>query len=215
VQTFQTKPTDAELAGLLDPERRSIQLRVEDTPERLIVHPRGYPMWIVVASLSLPVGAIATWLVHDLVRDIKDSIALAVLPLSVIVAALFSGFIWLINCGVIRHGSFFILDKNQRTLTLPRLGVSLPGDQLEQFVEVHIWDSQEKGWGSEREWLRELSVIVRTDGGGYIRYPVITSSGGDVSRWAKHLAEFFGVDRRLLKSNWWERGRLNEMREAD
>ena len=75
VQTFQTKPTDAELAGLLDPERRSIQLRVEDTPERLIVHPRGYPMWIVIASLSLPVGTITAWLVYDLARGMSDSFA--------------------------------------------------------------------------------------------------------------------------------------------
>jgi len=137
------------------------------------------------------------------------------LPLSVIVATFLSWFIWLINCGVIRHGSFLILDKDQRTLTHPRLGVSIPSDQIEQFVEVHNWDSQQKGWGSEREWLRELSVLIRSDSGGFVRYPVIISSGGDVSRWAKYLAEFFGVDRRLLKLNWWERRRLNEKREAD
>jgi hypothetical protein len=93
--------------------------------------------------------------------------------------------------------------------------VSIPSDQIEQFVEVHNWDSQQKGWGSEREWLRELSVLIRSDSGGFVRYPVIISSGGDVSRWAKYLAEFFGVDRRLLKLNWWERRRLNEKREAD
>jgi hypothetical protein len=123
-------------------------------------------------------------------------------------------FRWM-NRTITDRGDFVVLDRSKRTLTLPRLQLCIAGDRIQELIEVHAWHTRGDRSESSSEWLRELSVLVRSDSGGFVRYPVITSSGGDVSRWAKYLAEFFGVDRRLLKLNWWARGRLNEKREAD
>jgi hypothetical protein len=60
------------------------------------------------------------------------------------------------------------------------------------------WDPR----GESREWLGELSVLATTDHGEIARYPVITCMRiSAVTRIAMTLADFFGVERRLLKVN--------------
>src|SRR5262249_13384383 len=103
----------------------------------------------------------------------------------------------------------FVFDKAQRTLTLPRSGVHLQHDQIQAFVEVHAWHTVRYDDGLSSEWLAELSVLVRTGNGEIARYPVIACQRtGAVRRLGESLAEFLGVERRVLTLNWRTRRRL-------
>jgi hypothetical protein len=64
MQVFDAELTDARLAGLLDPKGRSISVGVDDTPERLVAHPRGFPLWFVVVCAVIPVGIFTGYLVN-------------------------------------------------------------------------------------------------------------------------------------------------------
>src|SRR5262249_49707403 len=108
-----------------------------------------------------------------------------------------------------KRGDFFILDKVRRTLALPRSGLQLPHGQIQGFVEVHAWHTVRHEEGPSGEWLAELSVLVRTGNGVIARYAVIACQRtGAVRRLGEALAEFFGVERRVLTLNWATRRRL-------
>jgi hypothetical protein len=61
--------------------------------------------------------------------------------------------------------------------------------------------------------LAELSVLVHSGSGEFARYPLVACQRtGAVSRLGKSLAEFFGVERRVLTLNWKTRRRLQAER---
>jgi hypothetical protein len=103
------------------------------------------------------------------------------------------------NQEITSHGDFLTLDRVHKQLILPRFKLSISGKDIREFIEVHGWHTEKDQSGPSSEWLRELSVLVQSDEGGFFRYPVITSGGGNVSRWARELAEFFGVKLRVIK----------------
>jgi hypothetical protein len=206
---FDIEPTDSELAKFLDPEGRSVSVRVEDTAERLIAQPRGFPLWFVMICLAIPLGGYAGIMVYEVVQRKLDPLHLVGVPLACgAVGFFFALFRWM-NRGQVSKGDFFVLDKDLKILTLPRRGLQIRDDQIRCFVEVHanyvVWRDREEA----REWLSELSVLVNTDHGEIARYPVITCMRIRlVTRIAITLADFFGVERRLLKVNEKTRKRL-------
>src|SRR5262249_33422737 len=62
MQVFDAELTDARLARLVDPGGRSVSVEVEDTPERLVARPRGFPLWFVTVCVVIPVGILTGYL---------------------------------------------------------------------------------------------------------------------------------------------------------
>src|SRR5262249_4487240 len=84
---------------------------------------------------------------------------------------------------------------------------------IQGFVEVHAWYTVRDEEGTSSEWLAELSVLVRTGNGEIARFPVIACQRtGAVRRLGESLAEFFGVERRVLTLDWRTRRRLKAER---
>ena len=78
---------------------------------------------------------------------------------------------------------------------------------------MHAWHTVRDEEGPSSEWLAELSVLARTGNGEIARYPVIACQRtGAVRRLGESLAEFFGVERRVLTLNWRARRRLKAER---
>ncbi len=210
MQVFDIEPTDSELAVLLDPEGRSLSVRFEDTPERLVAHPRGIPIWFVTTCLAIPLAAYAGILVYEAVQQQLRLLHFLGVPLGCgAVVFMFAFFRWM-NQEQVSKGDFFILDKDRKILTLPRRGIQVRDGQVRGFVVVNAWhtvwlDRRE----SSSEWLGELSVLASTDHDKIARYPVITCMRiRAVTRIALALADFFGVERRFLKVNEKTRRRL-------
>jgi hypothetical protein len=123
------------------------------------------------------------------------------------------GLVWGMNREQVKRGDFFVLDKVQRALALPRRGLRLQHGQIQGFVEVHAWHTVRDAEGLSSEWLAELSVLVRTGTGESARYPVIACQRtGAVRRLGESLARFFGVERRVLTLNWRARRSLQAER---
>lgn len=201
--TFTTPPTDEELRSFADPQGASEYVHVEDIGTTLTARPRPVPMWFVWGSLLLPTLAVYTGLVYEDGLNDPDPVfrlfwhVMAFgTPLLVVVFGLILG--WLFRSRI-RHDDFFTLDRAAGTLTLPRAGVTLRGEQVVELVEVHAthWVRDSEGWSGIR--IRELSVIVRGSEGAFARYPVVAAGHAKpVSRVAAELSEFFGVPRRSL-----------------
>jgi hypothetical protein len=214
MQVFDAELTEAQLAVLLDPAGRSVSVQVEDTPERLVAHPRGFPLWFVTVCAVIPVGILTGYLVNQALQQGLHPLEVLGLASGFLAAPSLIGLVWWMNRKLIKKGDFLVLDKTKRTLTLPRNGLHLQDGQIRGFVQVHAWhtehDAQE---GIFSEWLAELSVLVRTGRGDAVRYSVVACMRtGAVTRLGESLAEFFGVERRLLKLNWRTRRRLKAER---
>jgi hypothetical protein len=213
MQVFDAELTDARLAGLLDPKGRSISVRVDDTPERLVAHPRGIPLWFVTACVVIPVGLLTAYLANKALQAGLRPFDVLGLAAGYLAAPTLIGLVWWMNREQVMRGDFFVLDKVQRALALPRSGARLQHGQIQGFVEVHAWHTVRDQEGPSSEWLAELSVLVRAGNGEIARYPVIACQRtGAVRRLGESLAEFFGVERRVLTLNWRTRRRLKAER---
>jgi hypothetical protein len=155
MQVFDIEPTDSELAVLLDPEGRSVSVRVEDTPERLVAHPRGFPLWFVMGSIAIPLGAYAGILVYEAVQQQLRPLHFVGVPLGCGAVIFFFALLRWMNRGQVSKGDFFVLDKDRKILILPRCGIQIRDGQIRGFVEVHanytVWEDREEA----REWLGE------------------------------------------------------------
>jgi hypothetical protein len=209
MQVFDAELTDARLALLVDPWGRSVSVQLEDTPERLVAHPRGIPLWFVTACVVIPVGILTGYLAHKALQAGLRPFDVLGLAAGYLAAPTLIGLVWWMNREQVKRGDFFVLDKVERTLALPRSGLHLQRGQIQGFVEVHAWHTVRYEEGPSSEWLAELSVLVRTGNGETARYPVIACQRtGDVRPLGESLAEFFGVERRVLTLNWKTRRRL-------
>src|SRR5712692_1538701 len=199
MQIFDTDLTDSQLAQLVDPAGRSVSVQVEDAPERLVARPRGIPLWFVTACVVIPVGLLTAYLAHRALQAGPRPFDVLGLAAGFLAAPTLIGLVWWMNQEEVKRGDFFVLDKVQRTLALPRSGLHLQPGQIQAFVEVHAWHTVRDEEGSSSEWLAELSVLVPTGNGEIARYPVIACQRtGAVRRLCESLAEFFGVERRVL-----------------
>jgi hypothetical protein len=213
MQVSDADLTEARLARLLDPEGRSVSVQAEDTPEQLVAHPRGFPLWFVTACVTVPVGLLTAFLVNKAFQQGLHPLEVLGLASGYLAAPTLIGLVWWMNRAQVKSGDFFILDKVQRTLALPRCRLHLQHGQIQSFIEVRAWHTVRYEEGPSSEWLAELSVLVRTGNGEIVRYPVIACQRtGTVSRLGESLAEFFGVERRVLTLNWRTRTRLKAER---
>jgi hypothetical protein len=213
MHVFDAELTDARLAGLVDPAGRSVSVRVEDTPERLVVRPRGFPLWFVTVCVMIPVSILTGYMATKAFQAGLHPFDVLGLAAGYLAAATLIGLVWRMNREQLKRGDFFVLDKVQRSLALPRSGVHLPHGQIGGFVEVHAWHTVRDEEGSSSEWLVELSVLAHTGNGEIARYPVIACQRtGAVRKLGESLAQFFGVERRALTLNRRTRRRLKAER---
>jgi hypothetical protein len=200
---------DARLAQLVNPGGRSVSVQVEETPERIVAHPRGFPLWFVTVSAMIPVSILTGYLATKAFQGGLHTFDVLGLAAGYLAVPTLIGLVWWMNREQVKRGDFFVLDKAQRTLALPRSGLHLPHGQIQGFVEVHAWHTVRDEEGPSSEWLAELTVLVRIGNGEIARYPVIACQRtGAVRRLGESLAEFFGVERRVLTLNWTTRRRL-------
>ena len=213
MQLFDAELTDARLAQLVDPGGRSVSVQVEDTPERLVAHPRGIPLWFVTVCVVIPVGLLTGYLANKAFQGGFHPFDVFGLTAGYLAAPALIGLVWWMNQEQLKRGDFFVLDKAQRTLVLPRRDLHLQHGQIQGFAEVRAWHTVRDEEGPSSEWLAELTVLVRFGNGEIGRYPVIACQRtGAVRRLGESLAQFFGVERRALRLNWRTRRRLKAER---
>ena len=213
MQVFDAELTDARLARLVDPGGRSVSVQVEDTPERLVARPRGFPLWFVTVCVMIPVSILSGYMATKAFQAGLQPFDVLGLAAGFLAAPTLIGLVWWMNREQVKRGDFFVLDKVQRSLALPRSGVHLPHGQIGGFVEVHGWHTIRNEEGPSSEWLAELSVLARTADSETARYPVIACQRtGAVRRLGESLAGLFGVERRVLTLNWRARRRLKAER---
>lgn len=185
---------DAQVAELLNAEGRSISLRIEDGPERLIVRPRGYPLWFVVLCAALPVGIGAAYVTYQAMRHALDPLEVLAVVSGCLAAVFMIAFFLSANRRMAAMGPFCILDKGGRTLHLPRAGLRLCAGDIAGFLEVRAWHTGKARLERVETWLGELSVLVRGERGEIARFSVACCMNTRLlHRLAKDLAEFFGV----------------------
>jgi hypothetical protein len=213
MQDLDAELTDARLAGLVEPVGRSVSVQVEDTPERLVARPCGFPLWFVTVCMIIPVSILTAYMAIMVFQAGLRPFDMLGLAAGYLAAPMLIGLVWWQNREQVKRGDFFVLDKVQRSLALPRSRVHLPCGQIRGFVEVHAWHTVRDEEGSSSEWLAELSVRASIGNGEIVRYPVIACQRtGAVRRLAESLAQFFGVERRVLTLNWRTRKRLKAER---
>jgi hypothetical protein len=213
MQTVDAELTDARLARLVDPRGHSVSVQVEDKGERLVAHPRGFPLWFVTACVMIPVSILSGYMATKAFQAGLQPFDVLGLAAGFLAAPTLIGLVWWMNREQVKRGDFFVLDKVQRSLALPRSRVHLSHGQIHGFVEVHAWHTVRDEEGPSSEWLAELSVLARAGNGDIARYPVIACQRTHaVRRLGESLPEFFGVERRVLTLNWRTRRRLKAAR---
>ena len=100
---------DAQFAELLNAEGRSISLRIEDGPERLIMRPRGYPLWFVVLCVALPVGIGAAYVTCQAMHHALDPLEVMAVVSGCLAAVFIIAFFLSANRSMAAMGPFCIL----------------------------------------------------------------------------------------------------------
>src|SRR5262249_26010475 len=157
-------------------------------PQRLVVRPAGVPLWLVVLSVAVVLGVMAcvfTWRAFGPGLDPLEIAGIFFAPCAAVgCVAFFHAF----NSYIESRGTFFILDKQPRTLTLPRSGLVLQEPCIVGFIEVHAWHTTGDRWGQESSWVGELTVLTRGEDGHLSRFSVVVTEGSDlVARMGKRL----------------------------
>jgi hypothetical protein len=213
MQTVDAELTDARLARLVDPRGHSVSVQVEDKGERLVAHPCGFPLWFATACVMIPVSIISGYMATKAFQAGLQPFDILGLAAGFLAAPMLIGLVWWMNQEQVKRGDFFVLDKVQRSLLLPRSSVPLSHSQIRGFVEVHAWHALRDKEGTSSTWLAELSVLARAGNGKIVRYPVIACQRtGAIRGLGESLAEFFGVERRTLTLNWRMRRHLKAER---
>jgi hypothetical protein len=196
-------PPPEEFTQLLNPEGKSILLRVEDSPQRLVVRPAGVPLWGVVLSVTVVLGVLACVLTWRAFGPGLDSLEIAGIFFAPCAAVGCVAFFHAFNSYIESKGTFFILDKQPRTLALPRTGLVLQEPCIVGFIEVHAWHTTGDRWGQESSWLGELTVLTRGEDGRLSRFSVVVNDYSEyVSRMGKLLADFYHVPRLVVTRGW-------------
>jgi hypothetical protein len=200
MQTFDTEPTELQLAALLEPEGYSLYLDIEDTTEKLIAHPLGMPTWVYSICILGPcVIGIAT-VINEFGRHGINFLFLLFLVAGLITPLFLFPLCSMVNRKYTERGDFFILDKLEKSLSLPRNGTVIPHDRVCRFVELHAWHIVDDSEGRQCNWLSELSVIVRTDDTKLCRYPVVSCLyRRRVHELGETLSQFFKVELQVMK----------------
>jgi hypothetical protein len=223
-------PTDPHDSGFLEPEGRSVSVRLVETGECIVARPLGYPLRFVYAFLVS-------------VFILIDAVSVILLPVGqrlfinvglVLTELVFLGVFGLFNHYMVSRGTFFVLDKKQRTLTLPRVGRKLPSEQIRGLFEIHGWapslmpfippsapankevgvsspvKADSSDWKADsRDWIAELIVLVNGTAETWELLSVICCARTDkVGQVGELLSDFFGVERRIIKLNWRTRQQL-------
>lgn len=198
IQTFDSDPIDAQLTDFLDFEGTSFHLKITETPHNLIVAPGTIPIWFALICILIPI-AFLIWFAFTgrieqsrLVIDNKFFI----LFFSLLAAGGFVTFTYLLNRSTKVQGDYFIFDKKNRTLTLPRCDIKLRHEQIHSFFLLSSYQKGHKG----NLWAFELSVFAKTQDNKMSRLlVVIDSQRKRIEPIAKKLSEAFNVPLRTLK----------------
>jgi hypothetical protein len=200
----------AELAHFLAAEAKSYGLQLDDTGDQLAVRPVGFPMWVVWASLAVPTVTVIVVALYRIGTGRADSLeyvfyafAVVALPANWLLLTWF--FRWL-NSKQLAHGPHCVLDRVNRTLTLPRAGRTIAAGEVLGFVQFHGWHTTTDDEGTDSDWMAELTVLVAEESGEVGRLPVVGSMRSKVvNQLGKDLAAFFDRPRQVIGVRWWER----------
>src|SRR5262245_26235048 len=120
MQVLKSDPTDLELVAFLDPDGRSVSLRIEETPEHVTAWPSGYPLWVTAVSVLIPLGGLFTFLGYEASRDGLSAFDITGALFGCVAILIFVAFFRLLNQRMTARGPYFVLDAVRRSLDVSR-----------------------------------------------------------------------------------------------
>lgn len=175
-----------------------------DEPTAIRFRERPLPLTYFAACILAPL-AIGAWKILD---DAGNNL-LQVPPYIIVVFIGGSGsmavFYWLIvqmNRELLAKGPYFIIDKERRTLSLPRQPIELLPSQVRAIVEVRGWCNNDENNNAR---YHHLSVLAENASQLVTRHPI----AADTCPWARFsrvrkpailLEDFFRVPRYVIEN---------------
>jgi hypothetical protein len=190
-QRFSSEPTEVELAQFLDPDHHN-NIKIWDDIEKLSSAAVLIPWWLVmVCSGILFAGAI--WAPPEEGAEVWP-LSWRLLGCLVISLLLFIS-AYVLNAIQKAKGIYFIYNKIKRTLELPQYKVTVTSDQIHSLFLL-----QARNFSGY--WTCELSVLIRIEQGGFVRYSIgIDARPKRLRELGKTLAGYIDVSFDTLKLN--------------
>jgi hypothetical protein len=196
---FDTEPGRGDLVWLLGDGTLSDSLTVRETGAEMRVSLGRIPMraigvFVVIFAIGLAIAAF--WLGE--VGETRNSGALWFMAgaVAIVIGPGFMGILWVMHRAVQEHGWGAIVDKEARTLELPRVGVVASAEEIAFFTQLHRW-----WWHPGRETnVVQTGVVLRREGGGFVHFPIESQTAAPIDESAgARLAGFFGVEIRRAR----------------
>ncbi|MHC4545288.1 MAG: hypothetical protein ACYTDW_02490 [Planctomycetota bacterium] len=184
-QLLSSEPTQVELAQFLDPDHHN-NIKIWDDIERLSSAVALIPRWFVLVSIGM-LFALAIWAPPE--RGVTPlSLAGRLLGCLALTLLLFIS-VYMLNATLKAKGIYFIYDKLNRTLELPRYKITLVPDQVRSFFMLQVVGSS-----------CELSVLTEMEEGRLVRYSLgINARAKKLRELGKALGEYLSVPFSTLK----------------
>jgi hypothetical protein len=184
--------SELELARFVDPDHNQ-NLSISDTPESVSASAALLPWWLAVGGLAA-LFVLALWVPPE-GKSEPVSLSTARLVGCAVVSVFVLMSFYMVNAIQKTKGTYFIFDKLNRTLELPRYGITIADDQVHSFF-ILCAPTLSRGRACE------LSILVRIDQTGLVRYSLgIDGSRKKIQRLGKALAEHMSVSLATLKLN--------------
>jgi hypothetical protein len=200
VQSFDSEPTDDQLADFVDFEAMPISLKTTETAESITAKPTGFSVrFIVLAFVVVCVVILGLIVIGIIAGGLFSGKVLLYLIVHLFCLGSIIVFMGLMNYQRKRIGEYFIFNKTTRTLKLPRYKIELSQEQIRSFFQLysyrrHYPGSKGGGWGCE------LSVLAHIRGNKISRFPVVISEAPKkIEQIGRQMSESFGAPLRTLK----------------
>ncbi|PQO44232.1 hypothetical protein [Blastopirellula marina] len=174
------------------------------TPERIEIAPTAVPWRSILIYNGIFLLFFGGW--GFLVARYGD-LGLPVTALAIaavfylFTGGLFTGWIVWTFRQALDAGPWLIIDRAERTIQLPREGVTAPLSQVDHLQAISTTRYGSNAWLSQGDILSELNLVMR-DGDAQRRYPLLRSIfDGAFDKLAAQIAEFDLVPVKRIRGN--------------
>jgi len=185
-----------------DRHRCQLGVNLVETPGRLRVEPKGFPMQWVAAWLALVFLVILVVLAAlTLWREDRMVLLIYIGGAGFIYPGMF-GILFAISRAELAKGPLLEVDESRRQVTLLRENRIIKFDDVDSLFLLTGWYDWSDGW----EKIAELSLLVRTPENATEQVPVLLHNNvWEMKPLAERLADRLGKPVEQVKLTWKER----------
>ncbi len=193
--TFKSYPSDAELARLEPDYFCGPQMKLVERAHELRAGPTHFPLWLPVGCLAFDLIGFGTFFLYILFAHQSTGLGASLAFFSTVTAVAFLALTVHSNRKARESGDFFLLDKEARTLDLPREREKAVLS-YDKIIRLMLFEAPDMD-----NYIYDLAAVTQNPDGTFTRYTVFRDAYADAPIHAKKIAAALQISLEHIKVN--------------